>query len=429
MNEKRFKISALAAALAVAAGGAGAHELDSGSGYLPDRIRNADGVIEAFTGYDINEAEFMKSLGLRVGGWIDFGYTHNFEDPRNDLNDPVTFNFRYDHVMLNQANLFIERAVNTDGGWDVGGRVDFMIGTDSPFTQAAGLEISDAGKQKWMGDTDQLHNFNKLALPQAYLEIYAPVLNGITAKIGHFYTIIGNEVVTAPDNFFYSHAYTMQYGEPFTHTGALFSMPLVDNLSITVGAVNGWDSFTADIDDAWNFIGGLNWDNGVEGAGALSVALTAITGTVAGYHGNMDDLERSLYSIVLWYDITDQLHFTLQHDHGWEEQLGTDDDAHWYGINSYLTYDINDMFSVGTRMEWFRDENGVRVSSLYGGQGVRPGKSANFYEMTFGINFTPTKWAKIRPEIRYDWAENAKPYDDGSQDDQLLFGVDAVIMF
>lgn len=426
MSTKPFTLNRilLATSLSLVTGGATAENL------LPERISQADGVIEALTGFDLNESQFMKNLGLTAGGWIDFGYTHNFEDPKNRFNEPITFNFRTRRVLLNQINLFVERAVNTEGdSWDIGGRVDFMFGTDSPFTQAAGLELSDGGKQKWIGNTSQANNLNKLALPQAYLEIFAPVLNGITAKIGHFYTIIGNEVVTAPDNFFYSHAYTMQYGEPFTHTGALFSMPLVDNLSISVGAVNGWDSFTADIDDAWNFLGGLNWDNGTEGAGALSVALTAIHGSIVGNHGPADDLDRSLYSIVLWYDITDQLHFTLQHDHGWQEQLGTDDEAHWYGINSYLSYDINDMFAVGTRMEWFRDENGVRVGGLYSGQGVRGGKSANFYEMTFGVNFTPTRWVKIRPEVRYDWVENAKPFDDGSQSDQLLFGVDAVVTF
>ena len=40
-------------------------------------------------------------------------------------------------------------------------------------------------------------------------------------KLGHFYTPIGYEVVPANGNFFYTHAYTMQYGEPFTHTGVL----------------------------------------------------------------------------------------------------------------------------------------------------------------------------------------------------------------
>ncbi len=424
MQTKQFRMTLLATAVTIVTGGVQAEDI------IPGNIRSASGIVEAVTGTNVNETQFMKNLGLTVGGWVDFGYTNNFTNSNNKFNDPVTFNFRNDRALLNQLNVFVERAVSTDGDtWDIGGRVDFMIGTDSPFTQAVGLEISDSGKQKWIGDTDQAHNFTRLALPQAYLEVYAPVLNGITAKFGHFYTIIGNEVVTAPDNFFYSHAYTMQYGEPFTHTGALFSMPLVDRLSITIGAVNGWDSLTADIDDAWNFIGGLNWDNGVDGAGALSVALTATHGGIVGNNGPADKLDRSLYSIVLNYDILDDLHFTLQHDHGWQEQLGTGDDAHWYGLNGYLTYDVNDMFSVGSRMEWFRDEQGVRVAALYTGQGSRAGKSANFYEMTVGINFTPVNWVKVRPEIRYDWAENTKPFDAGKQNDQLLFGVDAVIMF
>lgn len=65
--------------------------------------------------------------------------------------------------------------------------------------------------------------------------------------MGHFYTIIGNEVVTAPDNFFYSHAYTMQYGEPFTHTGGLASWS-GEKVTVHGGVVNGWDKFDAETD-------------------------------------------------------------------------------------------------------------------------------------------------------------------------------------
>src|SRR5690606_23028466 len=122
--------------------------------------------------------------------------------------------------------------------------------------------------------------FYDIALPQAYFEIFAPFGNGITAKIGHFYTIIGNEVVTAPDNFFYSHAYTMQYGEPFTHTGVLLSYPIDQNWTVTAGGVTG--SVTGGWDGAWDKglgnwagIGGVTWtsDNKL-----TSVALSGTTG-------------------------------------------------------------------------------------------------------------------------------------------------------
>ncbi len=386
------------------------------------KLRTSANAMQALTGFNHNETALFQNLGLNFGSWLSFGYNHNFDNPQNGRNGPVTFADRTSRVQLNQLNLFLERAVNTEGGaWDFGGRVDFMFGSDTRFTQAVGLEFSDAGKQKWVSDVEQ--KFNRLALPQAYLQVYAPVLNGITAKLGHFYTPIGYEVVTAPDNFFFTHAYTMQYGEPFTHTGALLSIPLLKNLTLTVGAVDGWDNFTANIDDAWSFIGGLNWTKVTARASVLSVTLTGIHGQVV----EDDRADRSLYSLVVSYDFTDRLHYVFQHDHGWQTTSGLDQDPHWYGINQYFTYDLSDTLSLGARVEWFRDEQGVRVISL-GGDGVRPGKSANFFAVTLGFNFKPTSWFKIRPQIRYDWSENTKAFDAGQKNQQLLFAVDAVVV-
>ncbi|GAB4357729.1 MAG: hypothetical protein Kow0060_11250 [Methylohalobius crimeensis] len=156
------KPTVLAAAMVAASGVADANP-------LPEHISQPDNALKALTGFNHNETALMKDLGLHFGGWVDFGYTHNF-DSSDNFNTPVTFNYRNDRVLLNQVNLFVERAVDTEGNaWDIGGRVDFMYGSDSPFTQATGLEISDAGKQKWIGNTNSGNNINKLAMPQAYL--------------------------------------------------------------------------------------------------------------------------------------------------------------------------------------------------------------------------------------------------------------------
>jgi len=103
-------------------------------------------------------------------------------------------------------------AVDTAGdGWDIGGRFDFMYGSDAVFTQAYGAPQGNWDLNLMPNDASR---FYKMALPQAYVEVFAPVGNGLSTKIGHFYTIIGNEVVTAPDNFFYSHAYTCSTANP-----------------------------------------------------------------------------------------------------------------------------------------------------------------------------------------------------------------------
>ena len=77
-----------------------------------------------------------------------------------------------------------------------------------------------------------------------------PVGNGLNVKAGHFYTPIGYETVPAPDNFFYTHAYTMQYGEPFTHTGFMGNYAVDKNWAVMGGVVTG--SATGGWDGGWD---------------------------------------------------------------------------------------------------------------------------------------------------------------------------------
>lgn len=382
---------------------------------------SANGMVEALSGVDINQSEFMQDSGLNVGGWLSFGFTYNSNDPGDNFNGPVTFNDRAEEFQVNQLYLFIERAVDTESNsWDIGGRADILYGTDAGFTQAAELddELID----------DRTSRFYKLAFPQFYAEVFAPVGNGITAKIGHFYTIIGNEVVTSPDNFFYSHAYTMQYAEPFTHTGVLFETPITNNFSLTAGAVLGWDNFGDDT-DIWNFLGGINWTSDDE---ATSIAIAAVQGVVSEARPNDD---RWVYSVVISHDITDRLHYLIQHDHGREEGAiaGSSRDAEWYGINQYLTYDISDTLTAGLRAEWFRDDDGTRVVApiraavqTSGTNGV----GTSYYAITAGLNVKAANWITVRPEVRYDWADGGDdPFDGGNKDHQFLIATDVVITF
>jgi len=382
---------------------------------------------------DPNGSTFMKNFGLTVGGWINAGVTYNANDPAGKFNGPVTFGDRSSELQMNQLYLYVQRPVHTEGdSWDVGGRFDFMYGTDAVFTQAYGSPRGHWDLALIQGTEEQ--RFYDIALPQAYLEVFAPIGKGITAKIGHFYTIIGNEVVTAPDNFFYSHAYTMQYGEPFTHTGVLLSTPVTDNITLTGGGVTG--SITGGWDGAWDkglgnwaFLGGATWTSDDKGS---SVALTATSGEIS----EQDKNNWSIYSLVLKHDIMEGLHYTFQHDHGWANKVSGGQDAEWYGINQYLTYDIQDDLAVGLRAEWFRDDDGFRVASPGRTLTAFPGAN-NYYAVTAGLNWKPMKWLTVRPNVRYDWTDNAPAFDNGGGDvgfaggknDQFLFSTDVVMMF
>lgn len=398
---------------------------------------------------DPNETTFMKDLGLTIGGWLQVGVSNNFNNSPGNFNGPVTFGDRTGELQLNQLYMYLQREVADEGDdWDFGGRFDFMFGTDAIFTQAYGAPNGHWDLNLWN------QRFLGTAMPQAYLELYAPFGNGVNVKIGHFYTIIGYEVVTAPDNFFYSHSYTMQYGEPFTHTGALFSYNINDNFSGTLGTVTcsqfgGWDGGFDNGCNNWNFIGGATWTSDDK---ASSFTATGTAGATSASNSNA----WSMYSLVAKHDFMEDLHFVMQHDHGFADNAvvdagGSVHDASWYGINSYLFYDLTETLSIGLRGEWFRDDDGFRVFSpgrtlslvdpiyVTDDQGNVTGlnRPSSYYEFTLGLNWKPLKWVMLRPNLRYDWADNANAFNNGGADvnyagnrqSQLLFSTDVVITF
>lgn len=438
-----FKPLALGIALASTVGAAYAEELSDEDGkslsYTEEKsLSSADGLLEVAG--DPNGSKIMKDYGLTVGGWASAGITYNSVSPENNFNGPVTFADRSGEFQLNQLNFFIERAVNTEGdSFDIGGRFDVMFGTDAFFTQAYGVPAFDVNSglakkgshwdQNLMSDDIRFYDF---ALPQAYLETFIPVGNGLTVKAGHFYTPIGYETVPSPDNFFNTHAYTMQFGEPFTHTGFLGNYTVDENWSVVGGVVTG--SATGGWDGGWDRQLG-NW-SGIAGATWASEETGTSINATGTYGATSEQSSQTwaMYSIVLQQKIDDKARMVVQHDHGYANGVlfGNEfKDTEWYGINTHFYYDINDELTAGLRAEWFRDQNGFRVCS--------PARTAatcaagSYYEVSAGVNWKPYNWLNVRPNVRYDWADGARPFGDGGATtgklDQFLFTTDVVVNF
>ncbi len=365
---------------------------------------------------------FLARRGITLGGWTEVGISVVANNPADRFNGVVTFNDRDGEGQLNQQWFYLDRQVDTGGyGWGWGGHVDFVYGTDAYFTQCTdGLEAN------W----DQEERFYQAALPQFYLDV---AYNDLTIRIGHFFTIIGYEVVPAPENFFYSHAYAKQYGEPFTHTGILGFYDLSDQWRIIGGLQRGWNQFDdTDGHDSLGFLGGVNWTSASE---RFELAF-AITATEQGV-----DVDRTMYSIVGTTHVTDYLTWVIQHDYGQNNapRVGKEE---WYGVNNYLFYELNDRWDVGLRFEWFRDDQGSRVTGIrptnaLAPNGVLPAGAffpGDFYEVTLGLNWKPRQNIILRPEVRWDWYDaigtvNPLPYDSGDRASQFMFGCDLIVTY
>lgn len=358
----------------------------------------------------------LQRLGITAGGFIEQGISVLANQPADRFNGPVALNDRDGEYQMNQLAFYLDRTVDTGGyGWDVGGNVCLLYGTDGFFTQAAGLE------DNW----GQSQPYYQLALPQLYLDV---AYNDLTVRMGHFFTILGYEAILAPENFFYSHAYTMVYGEPFTHTGLLAMYQMNDRWKISAGLHRGWNQFEdAGGNDSMGLLAGVNWTSR-DGRKEIGLALTSSEETPA-------DDKVVLYSLVGALHLTEKLSYVVQHDYGQSSASGAAM-AEWYGLNQYFLYDVNETWSAGLRFEWFRDDAGIRVT------GARPNNLLNgasfpgdFYELTLGLNWTPHPNVILRPEVRWDWydashdAVSPLPYDTGEKASQFLFGCDLIVTF
>lgn len=373
-----------------------------------------------------------RNNGFFVRGWLDQGFIGNADSPRDRFNGPLKFTDRSNEYLMNQLYLSFGRAVDTKRcAWDIGGQIDLLYGTDYFFTTAVGLETRRDGTPKWNssdGPRGAGGAIYGLAMPQAYAEVFAPIGNGMTVKMGHFYTILGYESVMAPENFFYSHSYTMQYGQPFTHTGMLASYDASPCLTFHAGFTRGWDTWE-DPNETLGFLGGVGWTSPNE---RTSVAFALHTGN----EDDAGDNNRTVYSLVLSRQLTRKLTYIFQHDLGVENNaavVGLDRvNGNWYSINQYLVYQLNRTTSLGLRVEWFRDEHGTRIFTV-------PAdlvEGNDYAELTLGINWKPNRNIILRPEVRWDWSGVSAPalgvdgmYNDFSKKSQFTLGLDLILVF
>jgi hypothetical protein len=340
----------------------------------------------------------LEGTGMDAGGWVSLGW-------HSDSND--LFNSNPDNLNVHQAWLFAEKVATSENGeMAFGFRFDALYGTDAGDTVSFGNGVDRNGNPRGF---DAGANFQKgsdygFALPQAYVEAAS---GDWSVKAGHFYTLIGYEVVGAPGNFFYSHAITMYNSEPFTHTGVLASYAASDDTTYYGGWTAGWDTGFDQFAEGSNFLGGVSTSLSED------VALAYMT-TIGdfGARGNGGFMQ----SVILDVALAEDLNYVFQSD---LLHVGSTGEDH-FGINQYLFYTVDDQLTLGGRFEWWKSD-AITGYAPHGGTAPTSG-SVSHFEATFGANYLIAPNLMLRPEYRYDWSEGAD-YNQG------ILGIDLVATF
>ena len=366
-----------------------------------------------------------------IYGWIEGSFTGNPDSPEDNQNFGRFFDDRSNEALLNQAVITAERTLDSSAaGFDWGFKTQFMFGSDARFIHSLGLFDNTMKTDLYQPD-----------LVEAYLNLHFPIFTerGLDLKVGKFVTLEGAETIDPRTNVFYSHTYIFNFGIPFNHTCAMFTLHTTSWLDLMAGVTRGVNTSIDDNNDSAAFHSGvgLNFNEG-------KIVVLASTHIGPETPNNNHDL-RYLNDAASTWKISDK--FTSITDLNYARDDGADADA--YGVAQYFTYVINDYITAKIRGEIWRDDKGFYVVSfadphdpmraLQGNPTIDPrtvgGGRTTYGALTAGVDIKPPvpkplTGLTIRPEVRVDHSfSDTHPFNDSKDETMFTAAVDAIITF
>jgi hypothetical protein len=330
----------------------------------------------------------LECRKIQILGWTDMSFTASSAD-HSQL--PMGFNYRANEFLLQQNWLRIERPVDTDAKEATFGfRSDTILpGTDYRFTTARGLFSGQLTANNGQPNTYGIDPI------QFYAEAYFPNIGqGLDVKLGRIFCQYGVESNEAISNALGSRAYTFIY-DPFTHTGLMGTLKLSDAWSVQAGIMLGNDVFIDPASEPYG-MGSVKW---APKDGNDSVLFSVILGS-GRFNQARDFHNPEIFDLVYTHKFHDKLNYSLEGLFGFTTNVPAIGDANWFGILNYLTYEFTPKLSGTTRLEFFDDA-----------QGQRTGFEGLYTAVTAGLSYKPHRAVILRPEIRYDYNGESRPFE------------------
>lgn len=387
--------------------------------------------------------------GIMFNGVVNAGGTWNTSNPRDNSNFGRLIDSE-NGFLLNQVLLTAKRDITPAiKDYDFGFKLQGLYGSDARISRMIGLLEKTAG-----------NNLNQVDITEANVLVHTPWLTdgGLDFKIGRYASSESAETIDASGNFFYSHSYIFNFGDPFYHTGVMAALHLSPMWDLYAGVDTGVNTGIGsdDNNDSLAFAGGIGF-NSPDGkfTSLLSthigpeIADKAIQNGLLPATVRADDSLRTLTTLTSVWKYSDSWTFTNDLNLITDDKVQAGRSASAFGVAQYGVYKINDQWSVGLRGELYRDPSGAFVAQFLGNydftraqqglplQSTRSvgGGKTTYGMITAGANFTPDLGVKylqgirFRPEVRYDNSFKTRAFNDSMDKDQLTFGLDVVLTF
>jgi len=371
---------------------------------------------------------------IKLSAFVDVGWTKNWNDPRTTLTNPGRmFDTSSNGFLFNMGEVMLEKVASSDS--PAGIRLKMGMGKDAGF----------------LASTENLGTSAQFDIVEGYVEYLAPIANGIDFKVGKMATLAGYEVIESKDNWSYSRSLLFTWAIPLTHTGVRATYAFIDQISLTLGYVNGWNMIN-DNNNGKTFEGQLN----LNPTPWLNVIVNSYYGpelaqgaAVSGANSSGD--QRYVVDVCATVSWT-TWKFGINYDSGDDQQLGPANAKNprgspdnWGGVAVYVKDQLTRWYAPSIRAETFRDGTG----GVSGFAGSTPGGPFNtgftidnagapeagkihLWEVTFSNEFRINDNLLFRLEFRHDRASKLV-FQEGNdlkgRHGQDTIGAEAIFMF
>ena len=361
-------------------------------------------------------------------GWVNAGFDLSTS---NKSNIPESYAIVPNKLELDQAVVRFERLPDTvqKDHVDWGFRLTPMYGIDYRWTTAQG----------WF--SGQLLNHNRLYgfdPVEAYGLVYTPnVAQGMVIKFGRYISPPDIEEQLAPDNYLYTHSLMFTF-DCYTQTGINAAIKLNDQWSILFGIHAGDDI--------------APW-NGAAHPTAMAMVRWASKANNDSLWGGIDSLNGGKFKDG--HDNLQQFNLTWTHRFNEAGTLLTSTEAYYiFQTHALIGGTVNNgpphswfqnvgpgalipgnapAFGVVNYTEWKfakKDFLSLRpIDYIVDYKGERSGFATTMASWTVGVTHRFNDLVSVRPEVRYEYAFSARPWDNGTRKGQLMFAMDALMRF
>lgn len=373
-----------------------------------------------------NDSPQLKEADIRIYGWVNPSYNVSTSKKSNT---PLSYTIVPNHIELDQLVLRLERVPDTvqTSRLDWGFRLSNLYGIDYRYTTAQGYFSNQL-----LGHND-LYGYDPV---EAYGQLYFPtVAQGMVVTIGRYISPPDIEAQLSPQNFLVTHSLMFTF-DAYTQTGVNAAIKFNDTWSILIGLNSGND--VAPWTDAASTptpLGMVRWVSS-DNNNSLWGGINALNG--GKFKGNHTNLQQ--FNLTWSHRFTDTFFTETEAYYIYQQDAAKGGTCNFgpiksfgggggcgptipgysssVGVVNYTEYKILEKNFISFRTDYLDDR-----------QGQFSGFATSYMSLTLGLTHFLTDLIEVRPEVRYETAFNATPYDNGTKKSQALFIVDTIVRF